>query len=85
MLADRCNGDKSDHLAAPAHLYRWFDRFNVQAGELADLAGNTRWMSDPARSGALVRSTYLHVAPRTPLWVVGREFVDAEGPIRLSV
>lgn len=84
VLADRCNGDKSDHLAAPAHVYRWSDRCRLHGEELSVLATGTRWLSDPARSGALVRSTYLHLAPGTPLWVVGREFVEADGPIRLS-
>jgi hypothetical protein len=33
----------------------------------------------------LIRSTYAHVAPGTPLWVTGREFVEADGPVAVSV
>lgn len=85
VLADRCNGDKSDHLAGPAHVERWLTRHRDRSIELAELAGRTRWLSDRARTGALLRSTYRNLAPGTPLWVEGREFVDAGGPIDLLV
>jgi 5-methylcytosine-specific restriction endonuclease McrA len=81
VLADRCNGDKSDHLAAPMHLDRWVDRCLARERDLRGLADETRWRSDSTRSRALVRSTYGHVAPGTPLWVGGKDFVEAEGPV----
>ena len=40
-------------------------------------------LSDRPRSGALLRSTYRNLAPGTPLWLRGREFVDAIGPLDL--
>ncbi len=83
VLADRCNADKSDHLVGPAHLHRWLERCHRQASDLSALADVARWLSDPGRSDALVRSTYLHIAPGTPLWLGGKEFVEAEGPIEL--
>jgi len=83
VLADRCNAHKSDHLAAPAHLRRWVERGQEHAADLAALADNARWLSDPLRSTALVRTTYLHLAPGTPLWVAGADFEAADGPIAL--
>ena len=85
VLADRCNGDKSDHLTVSGHLHRWAARWQAHATSLRQLAEDARWPSDPDRSIALVRSTYRHVAPGTPLWVVGREFVQADGPVEFAV
>jgi hypothetical protein len=80
VLADRCNGDKSDHLTVAAHLDRWSDRVREQGAALAEIAADARWPSDPVRSTALVRTTYGHLAPGTPLWVLGKDFVEADGP-----
>lgn len=85
VLADRCNGDKSDHLPAPAHLARWLARHHDRSEALLELASVARWLSDRARSGALLRSTYRNLAPGTPLWLLGREFIDADGPIDLPI
>ena len=81
VLADRCNGDKSDHLAAEDHLERWVARLRVRAEDLSATAARLRWPSDPSRSTAYVRSTYQHLAPGTPLWVRGRDFATAAGPL----
>ncbi|MDP1792576.1 MAG: HNH endonuclease [Acidimicrobiales bacterium] len=78
VAADGCNGFKSDHLAAPAHLERWMHRVQSSSDDLAEIAESARWLSDGGRSSALVTSTYTHVPPGTPLWVAGREFVDAD-------
>jgi 5-methylcytosine-specific restriction endonuclease McrA len=85
VLADRCNGDKSDHLAALEHIDQWADRSRHQSGLLAAIAGDARWPSDARRSAALVRSTYGHIAAGTPLWVVGNDFVEAAGPTEVAV
>lgn len=84
VAADRCNGAKSDHLAAADHVHRWSDRVTTAAGDLRDLATTSRWPTDPDRSNGLVRSTYGHLAPGTPLWVRDREFVEAPGPLVLA-
>lgn len=81
VLADRCNGDKSDHLAETAHLARWTNRLRRQRADLADAAAASRWPSEPGRSLALVQTTYGHLAPGTPLWVLGRAFTQATGPL----
>lgn len=85
VLADRCNSDKSDHLTIALHVDRWADRLRTRATALGDVAAATRWPSDAGRSAALVRTTYRHVATGTPLWVLGKDFVEAEGPIDVDV
>ncbi len=77
-MADRCNGMKSDHLAAATHLQRWWERSRRCSADLRDLAGATSWTSDAPRSIALVRSTYLHLPPSAPLWRAADEFDDAD-------
>lgn len=74
VLADHCNGAKSDHLAATAHLARWRLRLTTHRADLGSLAAEHRWSSAPGRSWALAQSTYSAVAPGTPLWVRGKEF-----------
>jgi hypothetical protein len=83
VLADRCNGDKSDHLPAAEHVTRWVARLRGRSDELTGIAAEARWLTDRPRSGALLRSTYRNLAPGTPLWLRGREFVDAVGPVDL--
>lgn len=85
VLADRCNADKREHLVAPEHLGRWGTRFREQADALAEIAASGRWTSDPVRSAALLRSTYRNLTPGIPMWVRGKEFVQASGPIDLGV
>jgi hypothetical protein len=81
VLADRCNLDKSDHLVTADHLTRWCDRLNDTSGALGRAATTAGWRSDRRRSGALVSSTYSHIAPGTPLWRHGRSFDIAAGPL----
>jgi HNH endonuclease len=80
VLADECNGFKSDHLVTEQHLDRWLDRRHM-GHELRSLAESTSWLSDPIRTEALIRTTYGHIAPGTPLWVHGTEFEQATGPL----
>ena len=80
VAADSCNGAKSDHLAATAHLTRWRLRIETLSPSLADLAAHHRWPSDKDRTWALAQSTYAHIAPGTPLWVRGNSFELAPGP-----
>ncbi len=81
VLADHCNGDKSDHLCSRRHLDRWLGRLTNGQATLAEIAQTTRWPSDPKRSISLVKSTYEHIAAGTPLWVLGKDFVEADGPL----
>jgi hypothetical protein len=70
--------------SAPEHVGRWVDWFHRQATPLAEVAASTRWPSDPARTLALLQSTYRHVPAGTPLWLRERSFVDATGPIDVA-
>jgi hypothetical protein len=81
VAADRCNSAKSDHLAAASHVSRWSTRLQTQGPDLSSLAGSSAWESDAERTVGLARSTYGHLAPGTPLWVVGKEFETALGPL----
>ncbi len=81
VVADGCNGAKSDHLVARPHLDRWRAHVGARQPDLVDIAASVRWQTDPVRSRALVTSTYSHLAPGTPLWVRGTEFEIAAGPL----
>jgi hypothetical protein len=81
VIADRCNGAKSNHLAAGVHLDRWRTSRTEHQDELTAIANTRRWRSDPQRTSALIRTAYAHIAPGTPLWRSGREFEIAAGPL----
>lgn len=81
VLADGCNGAKSDHLVARRHLERWIAHVDARAIDMADLAALAGCRTAKARTSALVSSTYSHVATGTPLWIRGSEFELAAGPM----
>jgi len=85
VLADHCNGAKSDHLVAPEHLDRWVAFLKGHSDDLADLAVQGHWSSDRDRSAALVRSAYRCLAPGVPLWLHGKEFLVAAGPVDVCI
>ena len=76
VLADGCNGLKSDYLPAFRHVDRWARRFVGQAGDLASVAEEARWESDPHRTLGLTRSCFAHVPTGTPLWLQAEEFTE---------
>lgn len=80
VIADACNGHKSNHLAATEHLARWRARLLTATPDLAAIALATNWPSDANRTGALVQTTYSHMVAGTPLWRLGKEFELATGP-----
>jgi 5-methylcytosine-specific restriction endonuclease McrA len=81
VAADRCNGAKSNHLAAAPHVEHWSDRIIDLAAPLRSLATETQWSTNAARSRALVKSTYGVLAVGTPLWSHDREFAAETGPV----
>lgn len=83
VLADRCNGHKSNHLAATEHLVRWRLRLAAAATDLRTIATATDWVTDADRTHALVHTTYTHMVAGTPLWLRGNEFELATGPTTL--
>lgn len=82
VAADRCNGSKSDHLAAHEHARRWNDHVRNHGSDLHAIAIDTKWDSNPERSRGLAVSTYSNIAAGTPLWFHGRTF-RIEGPLDL--
>jgi hypothetical protein len=84
VVADRCNGAKSDHLVVRTHLDRWHTHTATHETDLIDIASSGDWRSDPTRTRALVITTYSHVAPGTPLWKRGSDFEMATGPMLLG-
>ena len=48
----RCNNDKRAHLAAEDHIEHWMRRLRdpVRAGQLAQLAADRHWESNPPRT-----------------------------------
>lgn len=76
VLADRCNGQKRDHLVALPHVDRWARRLVVSTDELGAIAASAGWESDARRSLALARSCYAQVPAGTPLWLRADEFTD---------
>lgn len=82
---ERCNGRKSDLLAAPQHLSRWRARFDselLKAPELEEVAEEAAWESAPERSVSVTRAIYLRLPSDAQLWKRGEEYVEAE-PERL--
>ena len=80
VVADRCNGLKSNHLAATEHLVRWRTRLTLKVEQLHDIAARTDWPSNLDRTRSLVQTTYSHMVAGTPLWLRGNEFELATGP-----
>lgn len=76
VLADACNGHKSDHLAAADHARRWAARLTDLSDDLAAIASSCGWGSESGRTLAIGRSSYFHLPTGTPLWLRGGTFAD---------
>lgn len=83
VLADSCNNDKRDHLAAADHALRWARRSRVSGSDLAEIAAGTGWTSEPKRALAIGRSSYFHLPAGTPLWSLAGNFTD-DDPKRIA-
>lgn len=83
VVADRrCNGWKSNSLAAVAHLARWTRRFSRSSGEyqqLRDLAADASWIRRPEASLGVARAIYPRLPADARLWLRGQEFVSPDG------
>ncbi len=76
VLADACNGHKSDHLAASEHVQRWTGHQAAQGGALGDIAAAGKWATEPDRTLAIARSSYFHLPASTPLWLLAGHFTE---------
>ncbi len=74
---DRCNGAKSDSLAATDHLAVWLHRFRDESAtsrSLADLGAELAWPRRSPRTLGAARAVYLPLPTGTPLWRTDRDF-----------
>ena len=79
----RCNAQKSDSLAAAAHVDHW--RARTRSGspvsaELDRLAEAIGWTRHPERTLGVARALYLRLPEDARLWLRGEEFVTADRP-----
>lgn len=81
VIADQYNNAKSDYLAATEHLVRWRLRLETRTDDLTAIGSRHRLLTSADRTRALVFTTYSHIAPGTPLWLRGKEFEFATGPL----
>jgi hypothetical protein len=72
---ERCNGNKSDHLAHEGHLERWAQRNDDLAYDLKGVFGGAGVAHDLGASLRITRWAYRQVEEREGMvWVRGREF-----------
>ena len=79
----RCNAQKSDFLAAAAHVDHWRARTrsgSPVAAAVDRLAEAIGWSRHPERTLGVVRALYLRLPEDARLWLRGEEFVTADRP-----
>lgn len=83
----RCNLGKRATLAGPGHLAALLERNRRWTADLSSIAETKRWPRDPARTAAIVRTTYLRSADDRPAWHVrdGMTTVDRLGLHRSAI
>jgi hypothetical protein len=69
-----CNGDKSDHLPAAAHLRKWRVRSAQQASTLTAIERRLQWDRGAARNEAAARALYLRLPGGSHLWKAPKVF-----------
>jgi 5-methylcytosine-specific restriction endonuclease McrA len=82
VIADKsCNGNKSNSLAAHAHLTQWVLRFaasSIEYTQLGDLATAARWDRHAPRSLNVARAIYPRLPDDARLWLRGKEFIPPD-------
>jgi hypothetical protein len=81
VVADgRCNGCKSNSLAAGEHLARWVARMSdgSSRSQLEALATVAGWERQPEKTLSVARAIYLRLPGDARLWLRGREYVPAD-------
>lgn len=73
-----CNGKKSDYLAAADHVERWRERSARHEADLATIAREVMWESQPARTLGVARAIYRMLPEDARLWHSGQSFVRIE-------
>lgn len=79
VVADeRCNGRKTDHLAASEHLDAWRTRLDRAASALTDIADRCRWETSPARTLGVARALYLPIRTGARVWSSSQGLIPAD-------
>jgi hypothetical protein len=79
VVADEaCNGQKTDHLAAPVHIDRWRDRLETHSRALGDIARGVKWESSAGRTLGVARGLYLPLPTGARLWSRAEGLVPAD-------
>jgi 5-methylcytosine-specific restriction endonuclease McrA len=77
VAADRrCNGAKRDFLAAHRHVERW--RARMEDPSIAEIATAITWERETAPTLGTARAIYWALPSGAPLWVLRKEFTDAD-------
>jgi hypothetical protein len=86
VLADRrCNNDKRDMLPGPMHVTVWARRNRDHGADLARLATDSRWDTDPHAAAAVARSIYGHLPTGgAPLWLGFKDVGTADPAAALA-
>lgn len=79
---ERCNLNKSDHLAATGHVAHWTEHLAHAAHPLQQAANDAGWESNAGRTLSVARALYLRLPPDVPLWSAPKRFEPAQ-PKRL--
>ncbi|HEY3352046.1 MAG TPA: HNH endonuclease domain-containing protein [Polyangia bacterium] len=74
----KCNGRKSDFLAAADHVERWVERGQTGMGALTAIAADLAWERDPNRTRSVAVAIYRAVPDDARLWLTGCEFVRVD-------
>lgn len=74
---ERCNGRKTDHLAAATHVEAWRARLDEQHGLLTAIANSVKWETSPTRTIGVARALYLPMREGARVWSVRDGLVPA--------
>jgi 5-methylcytosine-specific restriction endonuclease McrA len=74
----KCNGKKSNYLAAAEHVEKWGLRSQRHAADLAQIAREKTWESQPARTFSVARAIYGMLPDDARLWRAGGVFVPID-------
>ena len=79
VVADeRCNGRKTDYLAASEHIHVWRARMAGAAGALVAIADRAKWETSPARTLGVARALYLPIRSGARVWSATQGLIPAE-------
>ncbi|QDV04945.1 HNH endonuclease [Planctomycetes bacterium Poly30] len=76
----RCNGDKSDHLAALRHVERWRERLDRHRDDLLEAAAGLGWSADGEGARGSAYTSYWVVGEGSRLWLANKRVFEPYDP-----